>query len=575
MEMRKLSGEPFGIQPFAGLGDDRLVPIISSSVSAIQHYLDALPIAAGVVVQGAAGPRLLAGNSLLGRMRDRLLDSDLASFLSRVEPHLLADKPAESYCWEEPGVGGRHFQVHLSPLEPHSLFGRRLMISMIDCTAAIETERSLRFGMLHDSLTGLPNRLAFSEAIDAMLDREEEDVGGFAVLILDLTRFSRINEGMGSLAGDELILTVASRLRSVLRPGDLLARMTADEFAILVPLSDGPGDALHVARRLHDALAYPLRLSDLEIKVDCAIGCALWHENALSAADIIRNGQFALKRAKRSGRIEIYQQGEAGRARRRFSLETELRRAIEADQLDLAFQPLVELETRRISGFETLARWNHPERGMIPPIEFIAVAEESGLIVPLGRWVVDRALATLADWDRQAGYTLPLYFSLNVSAVQLARDPVAAVVERALREHKLAGSRITLELTESCIVADPDRASDMLDALKALSCRVAMDDFGTGYSSLAYLQRLPIDVLKIDRQFVSAMFDDKDSTAIIRAILSLATALGMTTIAEGIETATAAHLLAALGATIGQGYYFARPMPSADAFAHFINSERV
>ncbi|MDO6414815.1 EAL domain-containing protein [Sphingomonas sp. BIUV-7] len=568
--MGKISGGLIRTQPFAGAPGDMALSFPSASATALQQYLDALPIAAGVAVLGDNGPRFLARNEHLVRMRNRVPDANLGDFIARVMRHLTSDTESESYAWEEPGVGGRHFQVHLTPLDAHPVLGRRLMMSLIDCTAAIETERSLRFGMLHDSLTGLPNRLAFSEAIETMLETDEDDVGGFAVLALDLTRFSRINEGIGSLAGDELILTVASRLRSVLRPQDMLARMAADEFAVLVPLTEGPGDALHVARRLQESLAYPLRLSELEIKIDCAIGCALWHENALGAGDIIRNGQFALKRAKRSGRIEVYQPGEAGRARRRFSLETELRRAIEADQLDLAFQPLVDLETRTISGFETLARWNHPDRGAIPPIEFITVAEESGLILPLGRWVIDRAVETLASWDRQAGGPLPIYFSINVSAVQLARDSVASAVADALRRHDLPGDRITLELTESSIVADPDRASDMLDALKALSCRIAMDDFGTGYSSLAYLQRLPIDVLKIDRQFVSAMFDDKDSTAIIRAILSLANALGMTTIAEGIETANAAHLLAALGATTGQGYHFAKPMPAAQAFQHLV-----
>jgi diguanylate cyclase (GGDEF)-like protein len=571
MEMRKISGDLASGRVSADAIDGAASPFLPTA-SAVQNYLDALPIAAGVAVLGPERPRFLARNALLQRLCDRLANTNLSGFADRVNRHLRSDTAPESYYWDEPGVGGRHFQVYLTPLEPHVALGRRLMVSLIDRTAAVQTERSLRFGMLHDSLTGLPNRLAFCEAVEALLERDEEKVGDFAVLALDLTRFSRINEGIGSLAGDELILTVASRLRSVLRPQDMLARMAADEFAVLVSLTEGPGDALHVARRLQDSLAYPLRLSELEIKIDCAIGCALWHENAPGAADIIRNGQFALKRAKRSGRIEIYQPGEAGRARRRFSLETELRRAIEADQLDLAFQPLVQLETREVSGFETLARWNHPDKGMISPTEFISVAEECGLIVPLGRWVIDRAMATLAEWDRKAGYTLPIHFSLNVSAVQLARDPVATVVGQALQRHGLSGSRITLELTESSIVADPDRASDMLDALKSFSCRVAMDDFGTGYSSLAYLQRLPIDVLKIDRQFVAAMFDDKDSTAIIRAVLSLASALGMTTVAEGIETASAAHLLTALGATMGQGYHFAKPMPADIAFQHLLGN---
>ena len=386
--------------------------------------------------------------------------------------------------------------------------------------------------------------------------------------MLNLSRFSRINESSGGLAGDEMIIPVARRLVSAMRAGDMLARMGGDEFGILVRRIDRIDDVLHVARRMEDALANPLRLSEHEISIDCAIGCTVWQGGSAFSAELIRNAQVALKRAKHSRQVEVYRTGEAQQARRRFGLETDLRQAIDTDGLTLAFQPLVDLKSERVSGFEVLARWMHPDRGAVSPTEFIAVAEESGLIVPLGRWVLGQALKTLAAWDARAGHELPIYLSVNISPVQLVRDSVAGAVEEALALHGIGGHRLTLELTESTIVGDPDRAKGVLEALKRQSCRIAMDDFGTGYSSLAYLQRLPIDVLKIDRGFVAGMFEDGDSTSIIRAILSLASALGMTTIAEGIETERAARTLGALGTRVGQGYYFAKPMPADEAFAY-------
>jgi diguanylate cyclase (GGDEF)-like protein len=545
----------------------------------LQTYLDALPIAAGLIERsspiGGGGPMVLvARNRRFERIfHDPAASAEgwdaLATFLAGHAASLACPK---QFAWSEPQVGGRHFRVHFVAVDGN-LAGRDLtLVTLIDCTAAVETERSLRFEMLHDSLTGLPNRLAFTEALDAAIEAGEaaETLGRFAVVAVNLARFSRVNESIGTLAGDELIVTVARRLTTAMRAGDLLARMTGDEFAILVPLLDGPGDALHVARKVREALTQPLRLTDLELRIDCAIGLAVWHEQTPSAHDIIRNAQFAVKRSKVSGRVEIYEPGEAGRAHRRFSLEAELALAIGTDQMHLAFQPLVDLDDGRISGFEALARWTHPTRGEIPPVEFIAVAEEAGLIVPLGRWVIDRAAATLRRWDDRAERTLPLYLGVNVSAVQLARDSVATVVDAALADHGIDGDRLTFELTESSIVADPVRAARVLDSLKRLSCRIAMDDFGTGFSSLASLQRLPIDILKIDREFVRGMLDDRDSTAIVRAILSLATALGMSTVAEGIESRQSAHTLAALGCRVGQGYYFSRPLPEEEALAYFL-----
>jgi EAL domain-containing protein (putative c-di-GMP-specific phosphodiesterase class I) len=283
------------------------------------------------------------------------------------------------------------------------------------------------------------------------------------------------------------------------------------------------------------------------------------------AEELFRNAQFAVKQAKLSGRPQVYEPREASLARRRFSIETELRRALDRDALNLFYQPLIDLKTGEVAGFEALARWTHEDRGEITPTEFIPVAEESGLILTLGRWAMDKAVGTLASWDKQAGEKLPLYVGVNLSAIQVARDDIAGMVGSALRANGLTGDRLTLELTESAIVQDPRRATRVFDALKALDATVAMDDFGTGYSSLAYLQRLPIDVLKIDRSFVSGMMVDPDSVAIVRAVLSLADALGMSTTAEGVESRELATTLAALGCVSGQGYFFAKPLAEGEA----------
>ncbi len=390
-----------------------------------------------------------------------------------------------------------------------------------------------------------------------------------AVLLVDLSRFSRINESLGGVAGDEVIITVARRLISTLRAGDLLARVGGDEFGILLRLANGNDDAAAAARRIQSVLSTPFRLARFEVGLECAIGCAMIGDESASGEELVRNAQFALKRAKTTGRVEVHHAGEAACARYKLDLETELRRAIDMGDLRLAYQPIVDLASNRISGFEALSRWAHPVRGNIDPAEFIPVAEEAGLIVPLGRWALDTALATLAGWDKLAGGPVPLTMSVNVSAIQLARDDVPGVIAAALATHGIDGERLAVELTESAIVQDPERTTRALQALKGLNVRVAMDDFGTGYSSLSYLRKLPIDNLKIDRSFVSGMLQDRDKVAIVRAVLSLADALGKTTTAEGVETIELSQTLAALGCSHGQGYFYAAPLEADAALAYW------
>jgi len=547
-----------------------------------QRYLDALPIAAAIVTL-SDDPYVECANEqfrFVAEWDERLGERRVTEIPllragpigARLAAFIAGDDPAFQFdTADNRSIGGRHFTVRFARLSVLPGQAIRCLVSLIDKTAQIETEKSLRTEMLRDSLTGLPNRFAFNEKVDAVLTDPAFREGSYAVLAVDMTRFSRVNECMGAIAGDELLITFARRLVSALRPSDVLARTSGDEFGILMRLDRGPTDAFRAAERIKAVLTLPFRLSELEIRVDCAIGCAILNQGVTNADEVFRNAQFALKNAKSLGTTQIYEPVQAEAVRRRFSMETELRVAIETDRLTLAYQPLIALKTGKVAGFEALARWTDDDGRVIPPDQFIPVAEESGLIVQLGRWALETAVRTLADWDRATGgTTLPIGISVNMSPIQISRDDVAAAVSAALGASGISGSRLTVELTESAIIQDPERAATALNALKRLHARVAMDDFGTGYTSLASMQLLPIDALKIDRRFVAAMMDDGDSAAIVHAILSLAKALGMETTAEGIENAELALGLAELGCTYGQGYYYAEALPADEALAYWL-----
>jgi diguanylate cyclase (GGDEF)-like protein len=443
-------------------------------------------------------------------------------------------------------------------------------VTLVDQTSEVRTEHSLRREMLTDSLTGLPNRAGFSDRLEELIEGPGASKAGCAVLVVDLDRFSRVNACLGSLAGDELLITVARRLKGALRARDTLARIGGDEFAILLSLDEGCEEADRAAQRIQATLATPFRLSDLEFRVACSIGVAFSGEEERDAEALIRHAQFAVNRAKASGVAEIYHPKAFVIAREQFSIETALRRAIDDEVLTLQFQPIVDLANGRVVSFESLARWTDDKGVVHSPCEFIPVAEESGLIVPLGRWAIEQATRTLAHWDALAGGSCGVGVAVNISAIQMQRDTVAPVVERALAATGLSGDRLTLELTESAVVTDPDRVAATLHSLRALGATLAMDDFGTGYSNLGHLQKLPIDVLKIDQSFVTYMLEDRDKVAIVRAILSLAQTLGMRTTAEGIETNELGQTLAALGCTHGQGYAYARPLEPDAAFAYLV-----
>jgi len=578
---RKGAKPPAGTRPPDHGVPPELAPHFHNVLETVrQRYLDALPIAAAIIsitddsfIECAndqfrflaewderLGERRIAQVPLL---RTGPIGTRLTAFLRKEDPAFQFDTA------DGRSIGGRHFTVRFARLTLLPGQPGRCMISMIDKTSQVETERSLRSEMLRDTLTGLPNRFAFNEMVEAVLADPNFVENGHAVLAVDMTRFSRVNECMGAIAGDELLITFARRLVSALRPSDMLARISGDEFGVLLRLDRGLADAMRAAERIKAVLTLPFRLSELEIRVDCAIGCAILNKSVNSADEVLRNAQFALKGAKRTGTTQIYEPTQAQAVRRRFSIETELRCAIEAGDLSLAYQPLVHLATGRVAGFEALARWQL-DGVAITPGEFIPVAEESGLIVQLGRWALDTATQTLADWDRKTGTRLPVCVNVNLSPVQISRDDLAAAVSGALTASGIAGGRLTLELTEGAIIQDPERVAAALKALQRFDVKIAMDDFGSGYTSLASLQLLPIDNLKIDQRFVSAMLADGDSAAIVDAILSLARALGMETTAEGIESEELAQKLTALGCTFGQGYLYSEALPADEALAYWL-----
>ena len=540
----------------------------SAEAALARSAIDLLPIPAAVVALRDAGVETEAANrayEIAGLGHGERRRSLVAQIEQRIADFISGDSlRAEFQVEYGDTVDCRHYQATLARLSRNAQ--QRCMLALVDQTAELRTEHNLRREMLTDSLTGLPNRAGFSDRLELLLD-EPATRGRYAVLVIDLDRFSRVNACLGSMAGDELLITVARRLKGALRAQDILARTGGDEFGILLTLEDGASDADHVARRIHAALSPPFRLSDFEIRVACSVGIAFGAPEIDDAEELIRHAQFAVKRSKVTGKSEAYQTQAFDIAREQFGMETALRRAIERGQMRLTYQPICDLSTGQLVAFESLARWRGEDGVEHSPNDFIPVAEESGLIVPLGRWAIQEAAATLAEWDARLGGDCGVKLAVNLSAIQLQRDSIAPIVQAALAAHGLEGSRFTLELTESALVSDPDRIAGIMHALKGLGTTIAMDDFGTGYSNLAYLQKLPIDVLKIDRSFVTGMLADRDKIAIVRAILSLAQALGMKTTAEGIETNELAQTLAALGCTYGQGYLYARPLEAAAAYA--------
>jgi diguanylate cyclase (GGDEF)-like protein/PAS domain S-box-containing protein len=436
-----------------------------------------------------------------------------------------------------------------------------LVINYRDVTTRKTLEDELRHQAFHDSLTGLANRALFTDRLSHAMSRTRHDRQPLAVLFVDLDDFKNINDTLGHGEGDQLLLAVAERFRGALRAGDTIARMGGDEFAVLL---EDPPDASTpnlVAERLLSTLQAPFARHGKELFVHASIGVANWTSSAQTPEELLRNADVSMYMAKSNGknRIEAFEASMHAAVMARLAIRGDLELALKRDEFFLLYQPVVRLDSREVVGVEALLRWNHPERGIVGPVEFIPIAEESGIIVPIGRWVLEQSCRQALAWDRLSPERR-MTMNVNVSGRQIAERHFVDEVRGVLADTGLAPDRLVLELTESVLMHDTEATLATLVDLKGLGVRLAIDDFGTGYSSLSYLHRFPIDVLKIDRSFVASMFNGPDETALLQSILRLSETLHLETVAEGIEDARQLAELQSSGATTGQGYLFARPL---------------
>jgi diguanylate cyclase (GGDEF)-like protein/PAS domain S-box-containing protein len=426
----------------------------------------------------------------------------------------------------------------------------------------------LRYEAEHDVMTGLLNRASFSERVAALLAAGESSGRNAAVLFIDLDRFKLINDSLGHAAGDDLLVTVAQRLRATLRPGDLLARFGGDEFVLLCTDVAGNQAVSAIAQRLIGAIAEPIMIGDDEVFVTASVGIAVAREGD-TPATLLRHADAAMYQAKHDGRARavVFRPDLHGTAAAALKTGNDLHRALDRDELVLHYQPIIDLRTGRVIGFEALLRWSHPERGLLSPADFIPFAEETGLIVPIGAWALETACAQTAHWQRVRDAEAstrrhPLSISVNLAARQVADRTLAKVVADIISRTGIAPEAIVLELTENTLMLDTASTIDALHALRSQGVHLSIDDFGTGYSSLSYLKRFPVEALKIDRTFISGLGRETEDTSIVEAIIRLAHALELSAVAEGLETPTQLETLRTLGCDFAQGYLLGRPLPA-------------
>ncbi|GAB4294863.1 MAG: hypothetical protein Kow0096_11290 [Thiohalomonadaceae bacterium] len=433
-----------------------------------------------------------------------------------------------------------------------------------DITSLKETQTRLDFLAHHDPLTELPNRLLFTARLEHAIERAARDHGIFGLLFIDLDRFKTINDSLGHQFGDRLLIEVARRLRGLVRKADTIARLGGDEFVVLLEQLHSPGEATRLAHKIVNAMRAPFHLHDSDLHVGCSIGITLYPEDGTDAVTLLKNADAAMYRVKEAGRDGYckFSPELSEAADEKLILETALRLAIRDGKLELHYQPIIDLHQQRIIAVEALVRWPHAERGMVPPDQFIPLAEETKLILPLGDWVAGEAIAQFMRWRAQG--IAPEYISINASGMQLFHPSFADTLFELLREHQMEGRHLQVELTENVLMRDIDSCRHTLDRLRAHGIRIAIDDFGTGYSSLAYLKQLPIDDLKIDRSFVRDIPGDANDCAIAEAIIGMARNLGMETVAEGVETLEQEKFLTHVGCNKVQGYHYARPLTATD-----------
>lgn len=437
-----------------------------------------------------------------------------------------------------------------------------------DITDRKRAEERLAHDSLHDALTGLPNRTLFLDRLQVAFARANRNFHtNFAVLYLDFDRFKLVNDNFGHLIGDKLLVEISQRLTSIMRESDTIARLGGDEFTMLVEEISSIEEATQVADRIRAEMAKPFDLNGQDFYATISIGIANWTRDYEQPEFLLRDADTALYQAKRSGRdgYKVFDKEMHQRALRLLQIETDLRHAIERNEFYLVYQPIVDLLDQKLCGFEALIRWQHPVHGLIAPLEFISVAEETGQIVPIGEWVLREACTQLSNWQKNNKADKDLWMSVNVSTKQFTHSDLVSLVTEIVKETNLDPKCLKLEVTESAMVDNIDYAVGVMENLKSLGLKLSIDDFGTGYSSLSYLHRLPLSSLKIDRSFVNQMSESVENQEIIKTIVSLAQSLHLEIIAEGVENSAQMSQLQDLACEFGQGYYFAKPLEATKA----------
>ncbi|HTW26174.1 MAG TPA: EAL domain-containing protein [Acetobacteraceae bacterium] len=511
----------------------------------------------------------------------RLVGHPAAELPGRHLAELLADPAGQGPAAVPSGRDGQATEAGLRRADgrivPVELLSRSIeheggpmsVLAVRDISDRKQAEAEIRHLAHHDPLTGLANRKLLHEQIDEALRRAGSHNEPVAVLCLDLDRFKLVNDLMGHLAGDKLLRQVSKRLRGLARPVDTVARLGGDEFAVVQPGGAQPEAATLLAQRIITAMTEPFDIDGREIRISASVGAAIFPLDGAAGEALLKNADIALYRAKQEhrGSFRLFEAAMDRRLRDRRLLEQDLRDAIAGARLELYYQPIVACRDGRIEGYEALLRWHHPERGWVPPSTFIPLAEETGLILPLGRWALEAACLEAASWP------VPRRVAVNLSPAQFRDGDLPAIVADILRRSGLDPARLKLEITEGLLIDDTDRALATLNALKGLGIGIALDDFGTGYSSLSYLRRFPFDQIKIDRSFIQALASDPDAAAIVRAILALARSLRLGVIAEGVETEDQLALLRQEDCLLVQGYLLGRPLPP-DALAAAAGADR-
>jgi diguanylate cyclase (GGDEF)-like protein/PAS domain S-box-containing protein len=506
---------------------------------------------------------------LLGRPLTQVLDTDSSARL-REGLAEVAERPYGVLELELPlrHRDGHQCMVHVTItnlLDNPSVGG--LVLNTRDISERRQLENQLVHQAFHDSLTSLANRALFKDRVEHALQRTKRQTPSVGVLFLDLDGFKEVNDSLGHEAGDRLLIQVAERLHSCVRPSDTVARFGGDEFAVLIEDASDDIDAIQVAERVLDGLRQPFDVNGRELHVRGSMGIARMDSDVDGADQLLRNADLAMYRAKAAGRggFERYDPEMHTELVQRVQLESDLRRALEAGELFLRYQPTFDLGSGQLVGAEALARWDHPVRGVVPPTEFIPLAEASGLIRPLGAWVLREACRQAAEWQRNSPpREKPLTLNINLSGRQLQFPEVVDDIAQALEVSGLPPSSLVLEMTESVLMDDSETVLDILRRIKGLGARLAIDDFGTGYSSLSYLHRFPVDMLKIDRSFVDRLSHASDNAELARTIVRLGQSLQLVTVAEGVEDSAQFLALRRMGCDVGQGYYFGRPMDSEE-----------